>query len=90
MSAVTYASLGSALEAVTYGVGVNLLSVDRVEAAKETVKDGRYALRRPVLLLRKEEPHPVVDAFVAFVLSESGQDIVDDMFVRYRPSEPDG
>lgn len=87
MSAVTYASLGSALEAVTYGVGVNLLLVDRVEAAKETVKDGRYALRRPVLLLRKKGAHPATDAFVAFVLSDSGQDILEDMFVRYRPSE---
>lgn len=87
MSAVTYASLGSALEAVTYGVGVNLLVVDRVEAAKETVKDGRYALRRPVLLLRKKDAHPAADAFAAFVLSDSGQDILEDMFVRYRPSE---
>jgi phosphate transport system substrate-binding protein len=85
MAAVTYASLGSALEAVTYGVGVNLLLVDHVEAAKETVKSGRYALRRPVLLLRKKDAHPVADAFAAFVLSDSGQDIVEDMFVRYRP-----
>jgi phosphate transport system substrate-binding protein len=87
MSAVTYASLGSALEAVTYGVGVNLLLVDGVEAAKETVKDGRYALRRPVLLVRKRDAHPAADAFAAFVLSDSGQDIVEDMFVRYRPLE---
>lgn len=87
MSAVTYASLGIALDAVTYGVGVNLLVIDRIEPAKETVKDGRYALRRPVLLLRKKDAHPAADAFAAFVLSNSGQDIVDDMFVRYRPPD---
>jgi phosphate transport system substrate-binding protein len=45
-SAVTYASLGVALDAVTYGVGVALLTIDGVEPAKETVKDGRYRLRR--------------------------------------------
>ncbi len=84
-SAVTYASLGVALDAVTYGVGVALLIIDRVEPAKETVKDGRYRLRRPVLLLRKKEPLPAVDAFADFVLSKEGQDIVEETFVRYSP-----
>ena len=82
-SAVTYASLGVALDAVTYGVGVALLTIDRVEPAKETVKDGRYRLRRPVLLLRKKEPLPAGDAFADFALSKEGQDIVEETFVRY-------
>lgn len=82
-SAVTYASLGVALDAVTYGVGVALLIIDRVEPAKETVKDGRYRLRRPVLLLRKKEPLPGTDAFADFALSKEGQDIVEEMFAPY-------
>lgn len=86
-SAVTYASLGIALEAVTYGVGVTLLVVDQVEPSKETVKNGHYKLRRPILLLKRKEPHPAADAFAAFALSKSGQDIVGDMFVPYRPSD---
>ena len=87
VSAVTYTSLAVALDAVKYGVGVNVLMIDQVEAAKETVRDGRYKLRRPVMLLFRKEPPAMVDAFVAFALSEEGRAIVDDMFVAYRPQE---
>ena len=85
LPAVTYASLGVALEAVRYGVNVSLLVIDRVEAAKETVRDGRYKLRRPVLLLSRKEPNPVAEAFSTFALSKDGQAIVDEMFISYRP-----
>jgi phosphate transport system substrate-binding protein len=77
MSAVTYVSLGPALEAVASGVAVRLLQVDKVEPEEPTVKDGRYALRRPVLLLSKKEPNPTVDAFIAYALSPDGQKILD-------------
>ena len=86
-SAVTYASLGVALDAVTYGVGVALLIIDGVEPAKQTVKDGRYRLRRPVMLLRKKESVPAAEAFAAFVLSNDGQDIVEEMFAAYSGPE---
>jgi phosphate transport system substrate-binding protein len=86
-SAVTYASLGVALDAVTCGVGVALLVIDRVEPAKETVKDGRYRLRKPVMLLRKKESVPAVEAFAAFALSKEGQDIVEEMFAPYSGPE---
>jgi phosphate transport system substrate-binding protein len=86
-SAVTYASLGVALDAVTYGVGVVLLNIDQVEPAKQTVKDGRYRLRRPVLLLRKHESNPTTESFADFALSKEGQDIVEEMFVSYTSPE---
>ena len=82
-SAVTYASLGVALDAVSYGVGVALLGIDQVEPAKETVKDGRYPFRRPVLLLRKKEVVQAAEAFAEFARSREGQDIVEETFVRY-------
>lgn len=77
LSAVTYVSLGPALEAVASGVAVRLLQVDKVEPEEPTVKDGRYTLRRPVQLLSKKDPNPTVDAFVAFALSPDGQKILD-------------
>jgi phosphate transport system substrate-binding protein len=86
-SAVTYTSLGAALDAVTYGVGVALLRIDGVEPAKQTVKDGRYRLRRPVLLLRKHEPNPTAESFEDFARSKEGQDIVEDMFAPYTSQE---
>jgi phosphate transport system substrate-binding protein len=83
LSAVAYASLRPALDAVKYGVDISLLTIDRVEAAEETVKDGRYTLRRPVLLLSRNEPNPVAEAFATFALSKEGQAIVADMFTPY-------
>ena len=80
VAAVTYASLRSALEAVQYGVDVSLVMIDGVEVADETVKDGRYKLRRSVLLLSRKEPNPVVEAFTAFALSPEGQKIIAERF----------
>lgn len=80
VSAVAYASLRPALEAVKYGVDVTLLTIDGVEAAEETVKDGRYKLRRPVLLLSGTQRNPVAEAFAVFALSEEGQTIIGERF----------
>jgi phosphate transport system substrate-binding protein len=77
LSAVTYLSLGQALAAVTTGVAVRLLPLDKVEPEEPTVKDGRYKLRRPVLLLTRKESNPTTDAFLAFVLSKEAQTIID-------------
>lgn len=88
-SAVTYASLGVALDAVTYGVGVALLSVDQVEPAKQTVRDGRYRLRRPVLLLRKDEANSTATSFVEFAVSKEAKDIIDEMYVSYTGPDND-
>lgn len=86
LSAVTYISLGPALDAVSAGVAVRLLPIDRVEPEEPTIKDGRYKLRRPVLFLTKKETTPVVDAFLAFALSKDGQKIVDEE--AYTPYTP--
>jgi len=77
MSAVTFISLNPALEAVSSGVAVRLLQLDKVEPEEPTVKDGRYKLRRPVLLLSMKEPNPTVEAFIAFAVSPDGQKILD-------------
>jgi phosphate transport system substrate-binding protein len=82
-SAVTYVSLGVALDAVAYGVGVALLNVDQVEPAKQTVSDGRYRLRRPILLLRKSESNSTAASFVDFALSQAAKAIIEEMFVSY-------
>jgi phosphate transport system substrate-binding protein len=79
-SAVTFISLGPALEAVASGVAVRLLPVDKVEPEKPTVKDGRYKLRRPVLLLTKKDVAPLAAAFAAYAASPEGQKIVDELY----------
>jgi phosphate transport system substrate-binding protein len=79
-SAVTYVSMTPALEAVTSGVAVRLLALDKVEPEEPPVKDGRYKLRRPVLFLSKKDANPLLEAFAAFALSKEGQNILDEVY----------
>jgi len=81
LSAVAYISLSTGLSVVAGGVAVRLLPVDKVEPEVPTVKDGRYGLRRPLLLLTKKEPHPVAEAFAQFARSAAGQAIVAETYV---------
>jgi phosphate transport system substrate-binding protein len=83
MSAVAYISLNQGLAVVTSGVAVRLLPVDKVEPEVPTVKDGRYPLRRPVLLLAKKDPNPLVDAFVQFAQSSAGRQIITDTYIPF-------
>ena len=83
MSAVAYISLNQGLAVVTSGVAVRLLPVDRVEPEVPTVKDGRYPLRRPVLLLAKKDPNPLVDAFAQFAQSPAGRQIIADTYIPF-------
>lgn len=85
---MTYTSLSPALDAVRAGRNIRLLRIDRVKATEQTVRDGWYQLRRPVLLVSREEPNPVVDAFAGLALSQEGQAIVDEQFVPYGPDVP--
>jgi phosphate transport system substrate-binding protein len=81
LSAAAYISLSTGLSAVSSGVAVRLLPVDTVEPEGPTVKDGRYSLRRPLLLLSNKEPNPLVEAFARFALSAAGQAIIGDTYV---------
>ena len=80
-TAVTYLSLNAALKAQEDGIPIRILTIDQVEAGEPTVRDGRYKLRRPVLLLSAPHPDPVTSAFLAFALSPEGQQLVRSMFV---------
>jgi phosphate transport system substrate-binding protein len=81
LSAVAYVSLGTGLSAVSNGVAVRLLPVDKIEPEIPTVRDGRYSLRRPLLLLSKKEVTPLVETFMRFALSPPGQAIVGELYV---------
>ncbi|HKE61355.1 MAG TPA: substrate-binding domain-containing protein [Nitrospira sp.] len=83
LSAVAYISLSQGLAVVTSGVAVRLLPVDKVEPEVPTVKDGRYPLRRPVLLLAKKDPNPLVEAFAQFALSPAGKQIITETYIPF-------
>lgn len=79
-TAITYLSLNAALKAQEDGIPIRILTIDQVEAGEPTVRDGRYKLRRPVLLLTAPPTDPVTTAFMAFALSSEGQQLVRSMF----------
>jgi phosphate transport system substrate-binding protein len=81
LSAVTYISLSTGLSVVSSGVAVRLLPVDKIEPEIPTVKDGRYSLRRPLLMLSKKDPNPLVEAFAQFARSAQGQAIIAETYV---------
>jgi phosphate transport system substrate-binding protein len=79
-SAITYLSLQTALKAQEDGIPIRVLTIDQVEPGEPTVTNGRYKLRRPVLLLAAPNPDPLTGAFLAFATSPEGQQIVRAMF----------
>jgi phosphate transport system substrate-binding protein len=80
-NAVTYISLVTALKAQEDGIPIQILSIDKVEPGEPTVKDGRYRLRRPVLLLTGTQSDPLTESFVAFTQSPEGQRLIRTLYV---------
>ena len=68
--AVGFISLGLVNEQV------RALALDGVEGSEASIRAGRYKLVRPFLFLTKGEPSGVARAFIDFVLSDEGQELV--------------
>ncbi|HBG22152.1 MAG TPA: phosphate-binding protein, partial [Peptococcaceae bacterium] len=75
VNGIGYISLGSLDESVT------AVKIDDVEPSDETIQDGTYKVARPFLYLTKGEPEGVVKAFIDFVMSSEGQEIVAEGFI---------
>lgn len=73
MNAVTFINLGTGLSNVNAGVPVRLLSISKVEPEPANVSDGKYPLRRPILMVTKGAPSPVAKAFLDMMLGKDGQ-----------------
>jgi len=70
-NAIGYISLGHVDESV------KALKIDGVEPTVENVLSGRYPLSRNLYLITKGEPSPLEKAFIDFVLSTEGREIVE-------------
>lgn len=70
---ISYVSMGPALQARRDGYGVTLLFVDDVEPEDQTVLDGTYPLRRPIVFVMRPHASPVAQAFLEYVVSPAGQ-----------------
>jgi phosphate transport system substrate-binding protein len=88
-TAITPISLAAALRAQEDGIPIRILTVDKVEPGPPTIKSGQYRLRRPVLLLTARRADAMTEAFVQFVRSAVGQQILQPTFVPYTPETVD-
>ena len=71
--AIGYISLGALSD------DVKALKVDGAAPTADAVKDGSYKVSRPFNIVTKEgSSNPAVDDFVAFIMSEEGQKVVEE------------
>jgi phosphate transport system substrate-binding protein len=85
---VSYISLAAALKAQEDGISIHILMVDQIDPGEATVKNGRYRLRRPVLMLTATQLDPLTESFLSFVRSVDGQQLLRTMFVPVETSVP--
>lgn len=71
-NAIGYISLSSLNQEV------KALDLDGVKATEANVKNGTYKLQRPFIYITKDAPKGLSKAFIDFVLSDEGQQIIVD------------
>ncbi len=78
LNAVSYLNLSAGVGNVSVGVPIRLLAIDKVDPELANVSSGAYPLRRPIIMVTKTPPSPVVKAFVDFMLDKEGQKTVQE------------
>lgn len=76
--AIVFVSLGAAAHAVRAGRPVRALALDDVPATTEQVRNGRYPLVRPLLLVTPFGRDDGTERFLRFALSSEVDDLVED------------
>ncbi len=78
INAIGFISLGSVDDTV------KAVKVDGVEPSEAAVLDGSYKISRPFLFLTKGETDAATKAFIDYVLSEEGQKIVSEHYIKVK------
>jgi phosphate transport system substrate-binding protein len=78
LNAASYVNLNIGVGNVSVGVPIRLLAIDKVDPEPANVSSGAYPLRRPIVVVTKTPPSPVVKAFVDFMLDKEGQKTVQE------------
>ena len=71
-NAIGYISLGSLDDSV------KALKIDGAEATPENIKNGTYKVARPFNIATKEDVSEVASDFIAFIMSDEGQAVVEE------------
>ena len=89
--AIGYVSMGSLSDIV------KAVKIDGVEPKTENVVNGTYKIARPFNIATKGEPEGLAKDFIDFILSEDGQEVVGESYIKisgplspYAGSKPSG
>ncbi|WP_342514125.1 substrate-binding domain-containing protein [Sporosarcina sp. FSL K6-1522] len=63
---------------MTKNASIRLLAVDGVEPTKETIRSGDYPITNELYAVTADSDNPHVQAFIDWILSEQGQEIVEE------------
>lgn len=55
---------------------VKALDIDGIKASEKNIKAGTYKLQRPFIYITKDAPKGLSEAFIKFVLSDEGQNLI--------------
>lgn len=72
VNAIGYISLGSMNDTI------KALNIDGAEATADNIKNGTYKVSRPFNIVTKEGLSEVAQDFIAFILSDEGQAVVEE------------
>lgn len=75
--AIGYLSIGTVAHAISQGIAIKLLPLDRIVASAANVRAGSYPLARPLNLVTRETPVGLVRDFIEFARSEQVHDLVE-------------
>lgn len=78
-NAIAYVSIGAVQKVAEKGGKVKAVDLDGVAATTDNVANGKYPLRRNLLVMTKGQPSGMVKDFVDFLTSAAGQKIVTDL-----------
>ncbi len=71
-----FASIGTIEALVAKGTPIKALTLDGKTPSTATVKDGTWPATRPLLLITKGAPSADAKAFIDFMLSDAGQELI--------------
>jgi len=80
----TVSTTPDAIGYVSFGFldeSVNTVAITSAEPTVENVKDGSYSIFRPLNMLTNGAPNPLSQAFLDFILSAEGQEIVAEEYI---------
>jgi len=80
----TVSTTPNAIGYISFGFldeSVNTVSIDGVEPSVVNVKNGAYPIFRPLNMLTNGDPDPLAQAFLDFILSADGQEIVAEEYI---------